>query len=175
MISCTNPSPSGAGSAGRTSVTNPRMDVKEIVSIVMNEEAVDAGFTGKELNASMLAPLRVALLLGVALLLAGWVSAQRGPVIYAIIHEQDALALSDLFFEQTGLQASLLRGATGEIITRVLAEQNNPQADIVPGGPSTPHILPAGAGAIEPYLAPAPPTPPPDTFEPQATWAGWQF
>src|SRR5690625_1673740 len=135
MISCTNPSPSGAGSAGRTSVTNPRMDVKEIVSILMNEEAVDAGFTGKELKASRLAPLRVALLLGVALLLAGWVSAQRGPVIYAIIHEQDALALSDLFFEQTGLQASLLRGATGEIISRVIAEQNNPQADIVLGGP----------------------------------------
>src|SRR5690625_2836727 len=107
MISCTNPSPSGAGSAGRTSVTSPRMDVKEIVSILMNEEAVDAGFTGKELKASRLAPLRVALLLGVALLLAGWVSAQRGPVIYAIIHDHDAIALSELFIDKSRLRDTL--------------------------------------------------------------------
>lgn len=145
------------------------------MSISLTEEAADARFSGKTLKASKLAPLRVALLLGAALLLAGWVSAQRGPVVYAIIHEQDALALTDLFFEQTGLEVSLLRGSTGEIISRVIAEQNNPQADIVLGGPSTLHIVLEEAGAIEPYLAPALQNQPAGTFNPQGYWAGWHF
>lgn len=109
------------------------------------------------------------------MLLAGWTSAQRGPVVYAIINEQDALALTDLFFEQTGLAASLLRGSTGEIVSRVIAEQGNPQADIVLGGPSTLHIVLEESGALEPYLAPALQNQPADTFDPLGYWAGWHL
>jgi iron(III) transport system substrate-binding protein len=110
-----------------------------------------------------------------AMLLAGWTAAASGPVIYAIINEQDALALTDLFREQTGLQATLLRGSTGEIVSRVIAERGNPQADIVLGGPSTLHIVLKEEGALEPYLAPGAAQQPADTRDPEGYWTGWHL
>lgn len=114
-------------------------------------------------------------LLAVVLLLAGMATASRGPVIYAIINEQDALALTDLFEQQTDLQSTVLRGSTGEIVSRVIAERSNPQADIVLGGPSTLHIVLEEEGALEPYLAPGVSDQPPGTFDPEGYWTGWHL
>jgi iron(III) transport system substrate-binding protein len=113
--------------------------------------------------------------IGAAVLLSGWAVAQRGPVVYAIINEQDALALTDLFRQKTGLEATLLRGSTGEIVSRVIAEQRNPQADIVLGGPSTLHIVLKEEGALEPYLAPGAAEQPAGTFDPEGYWTGWHL
>ncbi len=104
---------------------------------------------------------------------AGLVSAQAGPVIYAIINEQDAQALADLFEEQTGMKPTLLRGSTGEIIARVLAEQANPQADVVLGGPSTLHITLAQEGALEPHELPAGLSLPEGSFDSDGLWTGF--
>lgn len=97
----------------------------------------------------------------------------EGPVIYAIINEQDALALTDLFRQQTGLDATVLRGSTGEIIARVLAEKDNPRADIVLGGPSTLHITLKDEGATEPHALPEGTELPEGTFDPEGYWTGW--
>lgn len=104
---------------------------------------------------------------------AGMAAAQPGPVIYAIINEQDALALTELFEEQTGLQPTVLRGSTGEIIARVIAEQANPQADIVLGGPSTLHITLKEEGVSEPHDLPAGTVLPEGSFDPEGYWTGW--
>lgn len=113
------------------------------------------------------------LVLALLLSLSGLAAAQSGPVIYAIVNEQDALALADLFEEQTGLQPVVLRGSTGEIIARVIAEQGNPQADIVLGGPSTLHITLKDEGVSEPHELPAGSDQPAGTFDPEGYWTGW--
>lgn len=107
------------------------------------------------------------------LLPAGFAAAQSGPVIYAVINEQDAAALAELFEEQTGLTPTVLRGSTGEIIARVLAEQSNPQADIVLGGPSTLHITLKEEGASEPHELPAGTELPAAAYDPEGYWTGW--
>ncbi len=104
---------------------------------------------------------------------AGFAAAQQGPVIYAIINEQDAGALADLFEEQTGLAPTVLRGSTGEIIARVLAEQANPQADIVLGGPSTLHITLKDEGASEPHQLPDGLELPAGAYDAEGYWTGW--
>jgi len=101
------------------------------------------------------------------------VLAQSGPVIYAIIDEQDARALADLFEERTGMEPSVLRGSTGEIIARVIAERDNPQADIVLGGPSTLHITLRDEGALEPHLRLPEVDLQAGTYDPQGYWTGF--
>lgn len=113
------------------------------------------------------------LVLAVLLLVSGMAIAQDGPVIYAIVNEQDALALAGLFEEQTGLRPVVLRGSTGEIIARVIAEQSNPQADIVLGGPSTLHITLKDQGVSEPHALPESVTLPAGSFDPEGYWTGW--
>lgn len=151
--------------------------MKENMNISLKATAATTRTTNRITKLREHTPLRATLLMlfAAALLLTSWTYAQRGPVVYAIINEQDALALTDLFFEQTGLAASLLRASTGEIISRVIAEQGNPQADIVLGGPSTLHIVLEEDGALEPYLSPGLQNQPADTYDPQGYWDGWHL
>ena len=51
--------------------------------------------------------------------------------VYSIIHEEETIALTKLFTEKTGIPVTFLRASTGELVNRVIAEKNNPQADIV--------------------------------------------
>ena len=109
-----------------------------------------------------------------ALLIGGAAIAQEtGPVIYAIVNEQDAVALAELFEQRTGLEPTVLRGSTGEIIARVIAERDNPQADIVLGGPSTLHITLKDEGVTEPHQLPEGVQLPADAFDPDGYWVGW--
>lgn len=109
----------------------------------------------------------------ILLCISGSAAARQGPVIYAIINEQDAAALAELFEQQTGLAPTVLRGSTGEIIARVLAERDNPQADVVLGGPSTLHITLKEEGASEPHQLPAGTELPEGAYDPEGYWTGW--
>lgn len=103
----------------------------------------------------------------------GMAAAQQGPVIYAIVNEQDAEALAALFHEITGLSPQILSASTGEIIARVQAEAGNPQADIVLGGPSTLHITLKDTGALAPHTHPEGLEPAPGAFDPEGYWTGF--
>ena len=74
--------------------------------------------------------------------------------IYSIIHEEETEALTQLFTEKTGIKVNYLRATTGELVNRVIAEKDDPQADILLGGASSYHIQAAEAGALEPYVSP---------------------
>lgn len=74
--------------------------------------------------------------------------------IYSIIHDEETAALVHLFTERTGIPAAYLRASTGELVNRVIAEKNDPHADILLGGATAYHIQAAKAGALEPYLSP---------------------
>ncbi|MCQ2610489.1 MAG: ABC transporter substrate-binding protein [Treponema sp.] len=71
--------------------------------------------------------------------------------IYSIIHEEETKALTDLFTQKTGIPVTFLRASTGELVNRVIAEKDNPQADILLGGATNYHIQAEKAGALESY------------------------
>jgi len=48
--------------------------------------------------------------------------------IYSILHEEETVALTELFTEKTKIPAVFLRASTGELVNRVIAEKDSPQA-----------------------------------------------
>lgn len=74
--------------------------------------------------------------------------------IYSIIHEEETEALVNLFTKKTGIPATFLRASTGELVNRVIAEKDNPQADILLGGATNYHIHAKESGALECYKSP---------------------
>lgn len=74
--------------------------------------------------------------------------------IYSIIHEEETEALVKLFSEKTGIRATFLRASTGELVNRVAAEKDSPQADILLGGATNYHIQLSKIGALEKYESP---------------------
>lgn len=74
--------------------------------------------------------------------------------VYAIIHDEEAKALCELFTEKTGIKATYLRATTGELVNRVINEKDNPQADILLGGATSYHKQADAAGALEKYNSP---------------------
>ncbi|MCR5607144.1 MAG: ABC transporter substrate-binding protein [Treponema sp.] len=74
--------------------------------------------------------------------------------IYSIIHEEETKALTELFTKKTGIPATFIRASTGELVNRVIADKDNPQADILLGGASSYHIQADNEGALEQYRSP---------------------
>ncbi len=74
--------------------------------------------------------------------------------IYSIIHEEETKALCDLFTKKTGIPVVFLRATTGELVNRVIAEKDDPQADILFGGATSYHLQARDAGALQPYVSP---------------------
>lgn len=93
--------------------------------------------------------------------------------IYSIIHDEETKALTDLFTEKTGIKVSYLRATTGELVNRVIAEKDDPQADILLGGASSYHIQAAAAGALEPYKSPLAKSIPDYAKDADGNWTGF--
>jgi iron(III) transport system substrate-binding protein len=93
-------------------------------------------------------------------------------LVYSVVNEEETKALAELFTEKTGIKVNYLRAATGEIINRVIAEKNAPQADILLGGAESLHISAANAGALEPYVSGAAAAPE-YTRAKDGTWTGF--
>ena len=93
--------------------------------------------------------------------------------IYSIIHEEETLALTELFTKRTGIPAAFLRASTGELVNRVIAERDNPQADILLGGASSYHIQADAEGALEKYSSPLAKDLPSYAISPDGTWTGF--
>jgi iron(III) transport system substrate-binding protein len=76
-------------------------------------------------------------------------------LVYSVVNENETKALTELFTKQTGIKVSYFRAATGEIINRVIAEKNAPQADVLLGGAESLHISAANTGALDSYISKA--------------------
>ncbi len=74
--------------------------------------------------------------------------------VYSIIHESETEVICDLFTKKTGIQVQYLRASTGELVNRLIAEKDNPQADVLFGGATSYHLLARDAGALESYVSP---------------------
>lgn len=93
--------------------------------------------------------------------------------VYSIIHEEETVALTELFTEKTGIPVSFLRASTGELVNRVINEKDNPQADVLLGGASSYHIQAAKEGALEAYVSPLAKNLPDYAVAQDNTWTGF--
>ncbi|MGP1458292.1 MAG: ABC transporter substrate-binding protein [Treponema sp.] len=93
--------------------------------------------------------------------------------IYSIIHDEETKALTDLFTRKTGIQTEYLRTSTGELINRVIAEKNNPQADVLLGGARSYHIKADKEGALQHYQSPEAANLPEYAKSSEGAWTGF--
>ncbi|HYF81988.1 MAG TPA: ABC transporter substrate-binding protein [Clostridia bacterium] len=71
--------------------------------------------------------------------------------MYSALQEEEILVYLDTFTKATGIKVNYVRLSAGEIMTRVAAEKDNPQASIWFGGPSDTLVQAGSAGLLEKY------------------------
>ena len=98
---------------------------------------------------------------------------QKELKIYSIIHDEETKILCEEFTKKTGIPVSYIRATTGEIINKVIAEKNNPQADVLLGGASNYHIQADKENALEVYESQASKDFPSYAISPNKTWTGF--
>lgn len=108
-----------------------------------------------------------------SLMAAGLASAQGEVRVYAVINEDDIRLLADMFTAETGIKVNYLRAATGELVSRVIAEKGAPQADVLLGGPSSQHIAIEETGALATYVPEAAKALPAYAVSPEGYWTGF--
>ena len=73
--------------------------------------------------------------------------------ICSTVHEDVIKRLSEMFEAQTGGKLAAVRMATGEAVTRLMAEKDNPQFDLFFGSPTDAHVSLKNAGITAAYDA----------------------
>ncbi len=71
--------------------------------------------------------------------------------IYTAFDTEEAQLYIQAFEEETGIDVEYVRMSSGEVLARVEAEANNPQASVWHAGSNTSHINAASKGLLEPY------------------------
>src|SRR6187549_4188830 len=88
-------------------------------------------------------------------LLAGAAHAADPVNVYTIWPENYARPMFQEFEKQTGIKVNFLRFSSGEALARVIAEKNNPQVDVLFGGPVETFAAGIKENVFEPYKPPA--------------------
>lgn len=72
--------------------------------------------------------------------------------VYSIMPEKYASVIFEEFTKDTGVKVNFIRLSSGEALSRVIAEKNNPQVDLVWGGPSDTYDAGVKEGVFEAYI-----------------------
>jgi len=72
-------------------------------------------------------------------------------IVYVNFHEEEATRLLDLFSYQTDIDYTFLKMTSQNTNKRVIAEKDNPRADIILGGPADNHQLLADMNLLKKY------------------------
>ena len=95
-------------------------------------------------------------------------------VVYAALNEEDMVEIEKKFEADTGIDMEYLRiGNAGETSTRVLAEKDHPQADIMVGGSVEFYEPLAQEGILEKYTSPNAAEIDDKFNDPNGYWQGW--
>ena len=89
--------------------------------------------------------LALALVLGLA--------AAQTLTVYSSVDEENAQKILAAFTADTGIQVNMVFLSSGPALSRIEAEQNNPQADVWFGAPSENHVLAKDRGLTQPYVS----------------------
>jgi len=73
--------------------------------------------------------------------------------VYTCYVESEALEIFEKFTEETGIKVNYVRLSTGEIITRLKAEAQNPQVSVFMGGSVDSHTSVMEAGLLDTYTS----------------------
>src|SRR3954447_5386271 len=74
---------------------------------------------------------------------------------YSIWPENYARPMMEAFEKASGIAVKFIRFSSGEALARVTAEKNNPQIDVLFGGPVETFAAGQGQGIFEPYVPPS--------------------
>ncbi|WP_253297977.1 ABC transporter substrate-binding protein [Paenibacillus sp. MSJ-34] len=74
--------------------------------------------------------------------------------VYVGFQEDHAIEAMKQFTQDTGIEAEMIRMSGGEILAKIRAEKDNPQADIWYGGAADTFLTAQGDGLLEPYKSP---------------------
>jgi len=102
----------------------------------------------------------------------GQKSDQQTLTIYAGLLEEHAALVASEFQKATGIRTNFVRMSGGEILARIRAERENPQASIWYGGGSLTFIEADNLGLLERYVSPTAAVIPPQFKDPNGAWTG---
>src|SRR5437667_12168847 len=75
--------------------------------------------------------------------------------VYSVWPENWARPMFEEFEKATGIKVNFVRFSSGEALARVMAEKNNPQVDVLFGGPVETFAAGISEGVFEPYKPPS--------------------
>lgn len=97
-------------------------------------------------------------------------SGSEAITVYSAFPESEVIYYFNKFTEQSGIKINYIRLSAGEMLTRVAAEKNNPQASVMFGGSTDNYIAAAEQGLLEPYQSPNLSETPENLLDPQKIW-----
>ena len=100
----------------------------------------------------------------------GEVKSSRSLTIYTAFPEAEVVYYINKFSEETGIEVNYIRLSAGEMLTRVAAEKENPQASLMLGGSTDNYIAAANQGLLEPYQSPSLSSTPERFIDPDGVW-----
>ncbi len=92
--------------------------------------------------------------------------------VYASMPEKYASQVLKQFSKETGIKVNFLRLSSGEVLSRVKAEKNNPQVDVLLGGPADYLEVAKSEGLTVPYKPKGDEFIPAEFKDPQNYWTG---
>ena len=92
--------------------------------------------------------------------------------IYTIWPEKYSSAVFAAFTKETGIKVNFLRFSSGEALARVAAEKDNPQVDVLFGGPADTFAAGVEKGVFEPYAPKGADKIPAKFKDPKNYWVG---
>ncbi len=91
---------------------------------------------------------------------------------YTIMPEKYASQVFEAFTAETGVKVNFMRFSSGEALARVVAEKNNPQVDVILGGPADTYEAGIREGVFEAYKPAGSDDIPAQFRSPQNFWTG---
>ena len=90
--------------------------------------------------------------------------------VYTAFPEAEVAYYFNAFEEATGIKVNALRLSAGEMLTRVAAEKDNPQASLMFGGSTDNYIAASNQGLLEAYQSPELSNTPENYLDPDGVW-----
>lgn len=90
--------------------------------------------------------------------------------VYTAFPEAEVEYYFKKFEEQTGIKCNYIRLSAGEMLTRVAAEKDNPQASLMLGGSTDNYIAAVNQGLLDPYQTPVLSETPDNLKDATGTW-----
>lgn len=91
---------------------------------------------------------------------------------YSIMPEKYCSKVFKAFTEDTGIKVNFIRFSSGEALARIVAEKDNPQVDVLWGGPAATYVAGMKEGVFAPYVPAGAETIPAEFRDAKGYWTG---